>query len=69
MAKLTKAQENYISIMFNEYCDKIKKSTKDGEIFKLCRNFLTEIKDAEIEIDGKQKFYFEFKKVRDERNL
>ena len=67
MAKLTKAQENYISATFNNYCTRIYKNTKDGEIFKLTRNFLTEIKERGIELDGKQRFYFEFKKVRDEK--
>ena len=69
MARSTKNQEHYISIMFNKYCDRIKdKNTTDGEIFKICRNFLTKIKEDGIELDKKQRFYFDFKKVRDERN-
>ena len=67
MARLTKAQENYISTMFADYCDKITKDTTDGKIFKLCREFLDKIKEAEIEIDREQRFYFDLKKVRDER--
>ena len=66
MAKLTKIQEDYISTIFTDYRNRINKNTKDGEIFKLCRNFLTEIKEAGIELDRGQRFYFEFKKVRDE---
>ena len=65
----TKIQEEYINIVFNNFRDKITKSTTDGKIFKICRDFLMELNNAGVQMDSNEgaSFYLEMKKVRDNK--
>ena len=64
MKKYTKEQETYVNSLFNVYCNKIDKDTTNGEIFKLCRNFVDELKDNDIELENIYDCYNKLKEIR-----
>jgi len=65
----TKIQEEYINIFYKNSIDKITINITDGEIFKICRDFLIEMDNAGIPMDSNEgaSFYLEMKKVRDNK--
>jgi hypothetical protein len=69
MAKLTKMQEAFVRSAFNGECSTITKGTSDGEIFKLTRNFVDNMKESGIILEEQYDFYKAFKNLRDKRGI